>query len=76
MENKEIDGLLKRALEPSAAASDQLNQNILKVCEKNDGKVVKKNGKKIKTMRFLPKAAAILLICSLGGAISVYAASH
>lgn len=76
MENKEIDGLLQRALEPSAAASDQLNQSILNVCEKNDGKAVKKNGKKIKTLGFLPKAAAILVICSLGGAISVYAASH
>ena len=76
MNNKEIDGLLKRALEPTASATDQLNQDILKACEKNDEKAVKRNGKKIKTMRFLPRVAAIMLICSLGGAISVYAATH
>ena len=68
--------MLKRALEPSVEATDQLNQSILKACEKNDGKVVRKNGKKIKTMRFLPRVAAIMLICSLGGAVTVYAATH
>ena len=75
MESKEFDELLKSALDPSATASHQLNQSILKACE-NNGKAVKRYGKKIKTMRFLPRVAAFLLIVSLGGAITVYAATH
>ena len=76
MENKELDALLIRALEPSETASYQLNQSIFKACENNNGNAVKRNRKKIKTSRFLPRVAVIALICSLGGVISVGAATH
>ena len=76
MENKELDDLLNSALVPSVTASSQLNQSIFKACENNNGKAVKRNGKKIKTMRLLPRVAVFVLIFSLGGAISVYAATH
>ena len=63
MGNKELDDLLNSALVPSVTASSQLNQSIFKACENNNGKAVKRNGKKIKTMRLLPRVAVFALIC-------------